>query len=117
MLLTLMKCKLHQGVITEARLDYEGSITVDPVLMKAAGLLPHEQVDVLDITNGARFTTYVIEGEKGKGEMCVNGAAARLVAKGDRIIVIAYAQMTPEEAKKHVPKVVLLDAKNKVKKA
>lgn len=114
MLLTLMKCKLHNGVVSEARLDYEGSITIDRALIKASGLVLHEKVDVLNITNGVRFSTYVIEG--GKGDLCVNGAAARLVAKGDRIIVIAYAHMTPEEARKHEPKIILLDAKNRIKK-
>jgi aspartate 1-decarboxylase len=114
MLLTLMKCKLHNGAVTEARLDYEGSITIGRELIKASGLVLHEKVDVLNITNGVRFSTYVIEGDK--GDLCVNGAAARLVAKGDRIIVIAYAHMTPDEAKKHEPKIILLDEKNRIKK-
>jgi aspartate 1-decarboxylase len=113
MLLTMMKGKIHQAVVTEANLHYEGSISLDPALYTAAGILPNEQVDVLNCTTGARFTTYVIKG--GDGQVCVNGAAARLVQKGDVVIVIAYAQMTPEEAISHQPKVVLIEGKNRIK--
>lgn len=87
---TMMRTKIHRAVITDANLEYVGSITIDRDLMEAADLLPYEKVHVLDINNGARFETYVIEGEPGSGEMCVNGAAARLVQPGDRVIVIAY---------------------------
>ena len=87
---TMMRTKIHRAVITDANLEYVGSITIDRDLMEAADLLPYEKVHVLDINNGARFETYVIEGEPGSGEMCVNGAAARLVHPGDRVIVIAY---------------------------
>ena len=87
---TMMKSKIHRAVLTDANLEYVGSITIDTDLMEAADLLPHEKVHVLDINNGARFETYVIEGASGSGEMCVNGAAARLVQPGDRVIVISY---------------------------
>ena len=94
---TMMKSKIHRAVITDAHLDYVGSITIDKSLMDAADLLPHEQVHVLDINNGARFETYVIEGEPGSGVVCVNGAAARLVQQGDRVIVISYGTYEPAE--------------------
>lgn len=117
MMLTLMKGKIHRATVTEADLHYEGSITVDPLLLSASGILPHEQVDVLNINNGARFTTYAIAArKKGGGEIKVNGAASRLVQKGDLVIICAFAQMSEAEAKKHTPKVVLVDAKNKPKK-
>lgn len=114
MYLTLLKSKLHRATVTGSDLNYEGSITVDAALMKAANMLPYEQVDVLNINNGARFTTYLIEGKK--GEVIVNGAAARLVHRGDLVIICTFASMDEKEAKKHDPKVVLLDGKNKVKK-
>ncbi len=114
--LTLLKAKLHRATVTNADLNYEGSITIDPMLLEASGILPYEQVDVLNITNGSRFTTYAIEGEQaGAGEIQVNGAAARLVQKGDLVIICAFARMTPAEAQQHVPNVVLLDAQNKPK--
>ena len=114
MQLTLFKSKIHRATITNADLHYEGSITVDPELLEAANILPYEQVDVLDINNGQRFTTYAIEADtRGTGEIQVNGAAARLVHKGDLCIIIAYAQMSEDEEKKHKPTVVLVDAKNK----
>lgn len=113
MILTLMKGKIHRAVCTGADLNYNGSITVDPALLEAAGILEHEQVDVLDITSGARLTTYAIPSAKrGGGEITINGAAAHLIKKGDLLIICAYAQMTDKEAKKHKPKVVLVDKKN-----
>lgn len=115
MLLTMMKAKIHRATLTETNLEYEGSITIDPDLLEAAGVLVHEQVDVLDIDNGARFTTYTIEGRRGSGDMCVNGAAARLVSKGDKVIVVAYGIMEEVAAKKHKPTVILVDAKNRIK--
>lgn len=115
MILNMLKCKLHRATVTEADLDYEGSITIDRDLMDEAGLLLFEQVDVLDITNGNRLTTYVIEGDRGSGEICINGAAAHLVQKGDLVIICAYAQMDEEQAKTFKPDIVLLDADNKVK--
>ncbi|HVM13009.1 MAG TPA: aspartate 1-decarboxylase, partial [Egibacteraceae bacterium] len=99
MLRTLMRAKLHRATVTAADLHYIGSITLDPELMEAADLLDHEKVQVLDIDNGARLETYVIAGERGSGELCLNGAAARLVAPGDTVIVISYATYTDEEAR------------------
>jgi aspartate 1-decarboxylase len=117
MLLTMMKAKLHRATITQADMDYEGSISIDKDLLDASGILPHEQVDVLDITNGARFTTYAIEAPRGSKVIGVNGAAARLVQPGDKVIVIAYGQMDAAEARNYAPTVVLLDDGNLVKRA
>lgn len=115
MLLTLMKGKIHRATCTGADLDYNGSITVDPVLLEAAGILEHEQVDVLNITNGHRLTTYAITSKKrGGGEITINGAAAHLVKKGDLVIICAFCQMKPKAATSHKPKVVLVDAKNRI---
>jgi aspartate 1-decarboxylase len=117
MLLTMMKAKIHRATITEADLEYEGSITVDQALLRESGILTNEQVHVYDVSNGNRFVTYAIEGPAGSGVICVNGAAARLVHKGDRVIIVAYAQMSSEEAKSHKPRVLLMDDGNRVKKA
>ena len=113
MILTMMKGKIHRAVVTQCDLHYEGSITVDLDLLDAAGILPYEQVDVLDITNGQRFTTYAIEGKRGSGIIGVNGAAARLVQQGDLVIICAYARMEPAEAKSHIPTVILVDDQNR----
>lgn len=107
---TFLKAKLHRATVTAADPDYEGSISLDRALCRAAGLLQFEQVDVYDITNGARFTTYVIYGEP--GQVQINGAAARLVQPGDRVIVAAYAEFSPEEVAGHAPRVVLLGDHN-----
>jgi aspartate 1-decarboxylase len=115
MYLTLCKAKLHRATVTQADLHYEGSITIDAGLLDTAGIVPFERVQVVDIDNGNRFETYAIEGKRGSGTICVNGAAARLVQPGDRVIIIVYAQFTPEEAKQHQPVIVLLDAKNAVR--
>ena len=117
MLLNLLKAKIHRARVTEANLAYEGSITIDKNLLEASGIYAHEQVHVVDIDNGQRFVTYVIEGKAGSGVMCVNGAAARLVSVGDRILVIAYGQCTKEEAREHRPRVVLVDDRNSIKDA
>lgn len=117
MILTMLKCKIHRAKVTQVRIDYEGSLTVDKDLMEQAGLLPNEQIDVLNINNGARFTTYVIEGERGSGIMGVNGAAARLAQEGDLIIICAYGQMDEAAAKTHEPTVILMDEYNHIKKA
>lgn len=101
--------------VTEANLHYEGSITIDQDLLDEAGILPYEKVQVLNITNGSRLETYTISGERGSRVCCLNGAAARLTQVGDRIIVISYAEMTPEEAKDHTPKVVVVDENNNPK--
>lgn len=115
MILTMLKAKLHRATVTQADLDYEGSVTIDMDLLEESGILVNEQVDVLDITNGARLTTYAIEGERGSGVIGINGAAAHLVKTGDLVIICAYAQMDEKEAKSHKPKVLLLDERNKVK--
>ena len=117
MLLTMMKAKLHRATVTQADLDYEGSISIDRDLLETAGILPHEQVDVLNITTGVRFTTYAIEAPPGSRTVGVNGAAARLVQKGDKVIVVAYCQIEAEQARNHAPSVVLLDEHNEVKRA
>jgi aspartate 1-decarboxylase len=110
---TMMKSKIHRATVTEANVDYMGSITLDGDLMKAADILPNEQVQVCDVTNGARLVTYAIPGEAGSGVVCVNGAAARLVHEGDTVLVISYAQMTEEEARKHTPTVIFVDGRNR----
>jgi aspartate 1-decarboxylase len=116
MKLTLLKSKLHQMKVTEANLHYEGSITIDADLLDEAGILPYEKVQVLNITNGSPLETYTISGERGSRICCLNGAAARHTQIGDRIIVIAYAEMTPEEAERHKPQIVILDEDNEPKK-
>jgi len=110
----MMKCKIHRATITEADLNYVGSITIDKKLMDAAGLLEYQKVQVLDINNGSRFETYVIEGEYGSGIICINGAAARLVHTGDKCIIIAYAIMSEDEAKSFKPTVIMVDDENNV---
>ncbi len=115
MYLSLLKCKLHGAVVTDANLNYEGSIGIPRDLMDKAGLLPHERVDVLNFANGARLTTYVLEYPAGSGHIVMNGPAAHLIKKGDKVIVCAYVSMKPKDAKKHKPKVIILGADNKVK--
>lgn len=114
MLLTLCKSKLHRATVTEANLNYVGSITIDAALMRAAAILPFERVQVVDVANGARFETYAVEGPPGSGTVCLNGAAARLVHVGDPVILITYAQLTPEEARAHRPTIVLLKPDNTI---
>lgn len=111
---SMLKCKIHRATVTNADLSYEGSISIDPVLIEAAGLFINERVDIYNCNNGARFSTYVIKG--GKGEICLNGAAARHVQKGDVVIIAAYCGMPAEEAPRHKPRVVFVDAKNRIKK-
>lgn len=113
----MLKSKLHRATVTQADLEYEGSVTIDRDLIDQAGFLIGEQVDILDITNGARLTTYVIEGERGSGIIGINGAAAHLVKKGDMVIICSYAQMNAEEAKSHTPTALLVDENNKVVRA
>lgn len=108
-----MKGKIHRATVTDADLSYEGSISIDKDLIKAAGLYINERVDIYNCHNGARFSTYVIEGKK--GQICLNGAAARHVHKGDLVIIVAYASMTEAEALKFKPKVVFVDEKNRIK--
>lgn len=111
---TMLKSKIHRARVTAANLDYEGSITIDPLLMEAADILPYEMVHVLDINNGARFQTYAIEGEAGSGAIVINGAAARLVLKGDIVIILSYCTVSDEEASLIKPKLVYVDAKNTI---
>ena len=113
MQLTLLKGKIHRATITQCDLNYEGSISVDTALMERAGILPHEQVDVLNINNGERFTTYAIPAPAGSGLIGVNGAAARLAQKGDLVIIVAYARMEEQEARSFQPRVVMVDAANR----
>lgn len=112
MKVTMFKSKLHQMKVTEANLHYEGSITIDEELLDEAGILPYEKVQVVNITNGERLETYTIPGEAGSRTCCLNGAAARKTQVGDRVIIISYAEMTPEEAKEFKPKVVIVDENN-----
>ena len=109
---TMLRGKIHRARVTDVNLDYEGSITIDSLLMEAADILPYEMVHVLDIDNGARFETYAIEGERGSGEICINGAAARLVAKGDKVIILAYKVVSDEEARSTRPSLVYVDESN-----
>ena len=110
---TMLSGKVHRATVTDANINYEGSLTLDPDLMEAAGMLPYEQIQVLDIDNGARLTTYIIEGERSSGQVIVNGAAARLVAPGDKVIIVAYAEMEEAEARAHTPRIVLVDGANR----
>ena len=114
MQLTMLKGKIHRATVVEAALDYVGSITVDEDLLDAAGILEYEQVHVVDIDNGSRFETYTIAGKRSSGMICLNGAAARQVQVGDKIIIMAYASMTPKEAKTTAPNVVFVDKNNKI---
>ena len=111
---TMLAGKIHRATVTEVNVDYEGSITIDPSLLEASGILPYEMVQVLDITNGARVETYAIEGERGSGEVCVNGAAARLIRVGDLVIILHFVQVRDEEASNVKPKIVRVDAKNHI---
>ena len=117
MLLTMLKAKLHRATVTGADMDYEGSIGIDRDLLDAAGILPHEQVDVLNINTGGRFTTYAIEAPRGSRAITVNGAAARLVQKGDKVIIVAYCQIPAEEARNYHPSVVVLGEDNAIARA
>lgn len=112
----MFKSKLHQMKVTEANLMYEGSITIDQELLDVSDIMPYEKVQVVNITNGSRLETYTIPGERGSRVCCLNGAAARLTQVDDRIIIIAYAEMSPEEAKAHKPRVVIVDENNDPKK-
>ncbi len=111
---TMMKGKIHRATVTQADLHYEGSISIDSDLLDRSGILPHEQVDILNITNGERFTTYAIEAPRGSKTFGLNGAAARRVQVGDKIIIVTYCQMEAEKARNYAPNVVLLDENNDV---
>lgn len=114
MQLTMLKGKIHRAVVKQAELNYVGSITIDPKLMEAAGILEYEQVQIVDVENGNRFETYTIDGEPGSGMICLNGAAARQVQVGDHVIIMAYCQMDTKEAADHKPKVVFVDEENHI---
>lgn len=114
MFLTMLKSKLHRATVTQACLDYVGSITIDADLLDAAQILVHEKIQVVDVNNGNRFETYVIAGERGSGVICLNGAAARQVQPGDKVILITYCILDEREAQEHHPTVVFLDAGNRI---
>ena len=116
MTITMLKGKIHRAVVKQAELNYVGSITVDPELMAAANILEYEKVQIVDVENGKSFETYTIAGEPGSGMICLNGAAARQVQVDDHIIIMAYCEMTPEEAKDHKPHVVFVNGENKIAK-
>ena len=112
--ITMLKSKIHRAVITQAELNYVGSVTIDEELMEAAGLYEYERVHISNVNSGSRIETYVIAGERGSGVICLNGAAARSGQKGDHVIIMAYANMSPEEIKTHRPKVVFVGDKNEI---
>ena len=114
MTIEMLKGKIHRATVTQAELQYVGSITVDEALMEASGIAEYEKVQIADVDNAARFETYVIAGERESGIICLNGAAARMVSTGDKVIIMSYAQMTPEEAKENPPRVVFVDEKNQI---
>lgn len=116
MQIKMLKGKIHRAKVVQAELDYVGSITVDPVLLKAAGILEYESVQVVDLENGNRFETYTIAGEPDSGMICLNGAAARMVHPGDHVIIMAYCILDEKEAKAHKPRVVFVDDENKIRK-
>jgi len=111
---TMLKSKIHRARVTDANIDYEGSITIDRKLMAEVDILPYEQVHVLNINNGARFTTYAIEGTEGSGAICLNGAAARLAVKGDIVIILTYTQVPEEQTQNYRPKIVYVDKNNAI---
>ncbi len=111
---TMMKSKIHRARVTDLNIDYEGSVTIDRNLMQAADILPYEQVHVLNVNNGERFSTYAIEGEPGSGQICLNGAAARLVCKGDIVIILTYSQVAENDAVDFHPNIVYVNKKNEI---
>ena len=114
--ITLLKGKIHRATVVQAELDYVGSITVDEELMEAAGIIEYEQVQIVDVNNGSRFSTYVIAGERGSGMICLNGAAARCVQTGDHVIIMSYCQIEESSVSSHRPKVVFVDGDNRIVK-
>ena len=115
--ITMLYSKLHRATVTDANLNYVGSITIDQDLLDAADMLVGQKIDIVNVNNGERFSTYIIPGERGKGDICLNGAAARKVHKGDKIIIIAYATMSREEAESMKPKVIILEDDNRIAQA
>ena len=116
MTISVLKSKIHRATVTQAELDYIGRITIDSELLKKSGIIEYQKVQVVDINNGNRFETYTISGEPNSGVICLNGAAARCVQPGDKVIIMAYADMTPEEAKENSPVVLFLDDNNKIQR-
>ncbi|MEE1242348.1 MAG: aspartate 1-decarboxylase [Frisingicoccus sp.] len=116
MVMTMLKGKIHRATVVQAELDYVGSITIDEALMEASGIREYEQVQIVDVNNGQRFETYVIAGERNSGMICLNGAAARMVQVGDKIIIMCYCGMTPDEMEGYAPKVVFVDDANHIKR-
>lgn len=116
MLINVLKSKIHRATVVQAELNYVGSITIDEALMEASGIYEYEKVQIVDVNNGSRFETYVIAGERNSGMICLNGAAARMAQTGDKIIIMAYAQMTPEEHMANKPKVVFVDDNNGIER-
>ena len=114
MTIQMLKGKIHRATVVQAELDYVGSITIDEALMEASGISEYEQVQIVDVNNGQRFETYVIAGERNSGMICLNGAAARMVQVGDKIIIMCYCGMSPDEMEGYAPKVVFVDEENKV---
>jgi aspartate 1-decarboxylase len=114
---TLLKSKIHRATVTEANLDYEGSVTIDRALMDAADIVDHEQVQIYDVTNGSRLTTYAIPGPAGSGVVCINGAAAHLIKAGDLVILATYAEYEEAEVRRHCPRVVFVDSDNEIAEA
>ena len=114
MTVTMLKSKIHRATVTQAELDYVGSITIDEALTKASGIIEYEKVQIADVNNGQRLETYVIAGEEGSGVICLNGAAARCVQKGDKVIIMSYAQIDNTKALEHKPKVVFVDDDNRI---
>ena len=112
---TLLRAKIHRITVTECDLEYEGSLTLDPILMKAADMLPFERIEVYDVTNGNRFATYLIEGEPGSGDCCVNGAAAHKVERGDRLILASFVTLDDDQAQQHQPQIVLVTEENRIR--
>jgi aspartate 1-decarboxylase len=111
---TMLKSKIHRARVTDCNIDYEGSITIDPILLQAADILPYERVEIVNINNGARFSTYVIEGHSGTGEICLNGAAARLASKDDIVIIITYHEVPSDQCRDLKPRIVHVDAQNHI---
>ena len=114
MQITLLKSKIHRATVTQAELDYVGSVTIDSAMLREAGIMEYEKVQIVDIDNGNRFETYTIAGEENSGVICLNGAAAKCVSVGDKVIIMAYALLTPDEARDHKPTVLFVDADNRM---
>ena len=114
MLIEMLKGKIHRATVTEANMDYMGSLTLDESLIDASGLKEYEKVQVLNITNGNRLETYIIKGARDSGQVCINGAAAHLIHKGDLVIIVSYCQLSNEESRYHQPKIIYVDANNRI---